>query len=330
MVESLPALPPRDAQRLETLGLPGLPALISKTGAKGARAFLDFFAASIENDNTRKAYLKAVCDFLEQCETTGIKELAHLQPFMVGAYMKKLELDGASKPSRKLKLAGIRRFFDHLVMRQVIETNPALSVRGPKLKITKGKTKPLTLEELQQLLAAIDRSTLVGKRDFAWFATAMGTWCRVSALAKLKVSDYSHSGKRSFLSVQEKGGNEDRMPVHHKAQEALDELIATVGLGGQKEAPIFQSVDREGRYTGRPLSRHRVFEMVRRRARQAGITKDISCHSFRATGITEFLKAGGRLDRAQRRAHHADSRTTKVYDHSDEDVSLEDIELVQF
>lgn len=81
--------------------------------------------------------------------------------------------------------------------------------------------------------------------------------------------------------------------------------------------PSPRQLNRQGRYTGKPLSRHRVFEMVRRRARQAGIEKDISCHSFRATGITEFLKAGGRLDRAQRRAHHADSRTTKVYDHSD-------------
>ena len=58
--------------------------------------------------------------------------------------------------------------------------------------------------------------------------------------------------------------------------------------------------------------------------------ENISCHTFRGTGITLFLTAGGKLERAQVIAHHADSRTTKVYDHSDDDVTLDDIELVQF
>ena len=70
--------------------------------------------------------------------------------------------------------------------------------------------------------------------------------------------------------------------------------------------------------------------MVRRRARLAGLSEAISCHSFRATGITLYLLAGGDLERAQARAHHADSRTTKLYDHSDYGVTLEDVELVQF
>lgn len=132
-----------------------------------------------------------------------------------------------SKPSVKQKLAAIRKFFDHLVVAQVIPQNPALSVRGPKLRIRKGKSPVLSLEQLQQLIAAIDRTTLVGKRDAAWLTLAASSWCRVSALVDLTVGDYEHNGKRSFINVEEKGGEVDRMPVHHKAQEALGELIAS-------------------------------------------------------------------------------------------------------
>lgn len=330
MSDSLPALAVGDRRKLVQLGVERLPALVQRAGPDAWRAFLDFFGATIENDNTRAAYLRAVCHFLAAAENSGITELRSIEAFMVGAYVQHLRKTGQSKPSVKQKLAAIRKFFDHLVVAQVIPVNPALSVRGPKLKVRKGKSPVLSLEQLQQLLSAIDRSTLVGKRDFAWLTLAATSWCRVSALVDLLVRDYEHSGKRSFIHVDEKGGEEDRMPVHHKAQEALDELLAAAGIADTNDVPLFQSVDRHGRYTGRALRRERVWEMVRRRARQAGVDANLCCHSFRATGITLYLLAGGELERAQSRAHHADSRTTKLYDHSDYDVTLEDVELVQF
>ena len=204
------------------------------------------------------------------------------------------------------------------------------AVRGPKVQVGRGKTSVLDREQLQQLLDAIDRSTLVGKRDYAWFTLAASSWCRVSALVRLKVRDYEHSGKRSFIHIEEKGGKVDKMPVHHKAQDALDAYLEAAGLEGTKDSPIFQSTSRDGALTGRALGRNKVWEMVRRRAKAAGLPENLCCHTFRGTGITLFLQAGGKLERAQVIAHHADSRTTKMYDHSDLDVTLEDIELVQF
>ena len=335
MTSELPALSSGERRQLRQLGIADFPALIQRLGPQGWRAFLDFFSASIPNQNTKRAYLRAVWEFLERCEDSGIEELVHIEPFMVGAYVEHLGKPkdagglGLSKASVKLKLAAIRSFFDHLVVHQVLPKSPALSVRGPKLKVRKGKTPVLSLEDFQKLTEAIDTSTLVGKRDFAWLTVAFTSWCRVSAVTALRLKDYEHSGKRSFLHVEEKGGEVDRMPIHHKAQDALDELVAAAGLT-DKDAPLFQSVDRSGAYTGRQLLRNKAWEMVRRRARQAGVPENICTHTFRASGITEFIRAGGRIERAQRRAHHADSRTTKLYDHSDDDVTLEDIELVQF
>ena len=312
------------------LGVKALPALVDRAGPDGWRAFLNFFGASIENDNTRKAYLRAVVEFLDECEQSGIEQLEDIEPFIVGAYVQHLQkVRGLSKPTVKLKLAALRKFFDHLVVHQVIPSSPAHSVRGPKVQIAKGKSPVLDREQLQQLLESIDRSTLTGKRDYAWLTLAASSWCRVSALAKLTIGDYEHAGKRSFIHVEEKGGKVDRMPVHHKAQEALDEYIEAASLES-KDSPIFQSLTRAGELSGRPLHRSKVWEMVRRRAKKAELPENLCCHTFRGTGITLFLQAGGKLERAQVIAHHADSRTTKGYDHSDDDVTLEDIELVQF
>ncbi len=333
---SLPVLAPKDQRELLQLGVESFPVLIQRAGKQGWRAFLNFFGAEIENDNTRAADLKAVCEFLEQCDQSGITELKQIEPFMVGAYLKHLRTKGGrngtglGKPSVKLKLAGLRKFFDHFVVNQVIPSSPALSVRGPKLKIEKGKTPVLSLEDFQNLVGSIDRSTLVGKRDYAWLVLAFTSWCSVSALEGLAVRDYEHSGKRSFIRVEEKGSKSDRKPVHHKAQEAVDELLVAAAIGDDKKSPIFQSVNRDGTYSGRPFRRNKVWEMVRRRAKQAEVSENICCHTFRGTGITEFRRAGGDIKVAQKRANHADPRTTAVYDRSEDDETLEDVELVQF
>lgn len=326
----VPVLARAEQREMVKLGVTALPALVQRAGPDCWRAFLNFFAASIENDNTRAAYLRAVVEFLDECDGSGIERLKDIEPFIVGAYVQHLQkVRGLSKPTVKLKLAALRKFFDYLVVAQVIPSSPAHAVRGPKVKIAKGKSPVLDREQLQQLLDAIDRSTIVGKRDYAWLTLAASSWCRVTALAKLTIGDYEHSGKRSFIHVEEKGGKVDRMPVHHKAQEALDEYIEAAGLEA-KDSPIFQSVTRARELSGRPLDRTKVWQMVRRRARKAGLPENLCCHTFRGTGITLFLQAGGKLERAQAIAHHADSRTTKGYDHSDDDVTLEDIELVQF
>ena len=330
-VDVLPALTEDDARGLAELRIERFPLLIQRAGRPAWRSYINFFTAEIENDNTRAAYVRDVNQFLDACAQSGIVELGRIEPVAVAAHLRHgARLHGWSKTTRKRKLAAIRRFFDAMVLAQLIERSPALSVRGPKVKVRKGKSPVLSLEELQQLLSAIDRSTLVGKRDYAWLVLAASSWCRVTALVDLRVSDYEHSGKRSHIGVEEKGGEDDKMPVHHKAQEALDSLLSHAEIGEKKDAFIFQAVNRSGHYTGRPLRRSKVYEMIRRRARQAGLSEAICCHSFRATGITLYLKAGGDLERAQARAHHADSRTTKLYDHSDHEVTLEDVELVQF
>ncbi len=78
------------------------------------------------------------------------------------------------------------------------------------------------------------------------------------------------------------------------------------------------------------MPRINIWYMVKRRSRAAGIPTDTSCHTFRATGITTYLKNGGSREKAQHMAGHASARTTQLYDRRDEDVSLDEVERITY
>ena len=80
--------------------------------------------------------------------------------------------------------------------------------------------------------------------------------------------------------------------------------------------------------SGRPMSQSDVWRMIRRRAEQAGIKTKIGCHTFRATGITEYLRNGGKLEIAQQMANHESARTTGLYDRRNDQVSLDEVERI--
>ena len=99
----------------------------------------------------------------------GLEDLARVTPMYVAAYVEQLG-QTHSKPTVKQHLAAIRMLFDWLVTGQVMQTNPAHAVRGPKHSVRKGKTSVLSAEEMHDLLAAIDTTSLLGLRDRALIA----------------------------------------------------------------------------------------------------------------------------------------------------------------
>ena len=117
------------------------------------------------------------------------------------------------------------------------------------------------------------------------------------------------------------------MPAHHRAEEALEAYVAAGGIEDPK-APLFQSVDRAGRLSGRPLARRPVLAMIKLRAAAAGLPASTCCHTFRATGITTYMANGGTLEHAQRIAGHASPKTTKLYDRTADTISLDEIERI--
>ena len=117
------------------------------------------------------------------------------------------------------------------------------------------------------------------------------------------------------------------MPAHHRAEAAIEAYLAAGGVEDAK-APLFQSVDRSRRLSGRSLTRRVVLAMIKRRASAAGLPASTCCHTFRATGITAYLSNGGTLEHAQQIAGHASPRTTKLYDRTADTVTLDEIERI--
>jgi site-specific recombinase XerD len=305
-----------------------VPAVIADAGDHAARRFLEFFAATIRNKNTRLAYYRAVCHFFAWVEQHRIGELADIEPIHVAAYIEALQATNA-KPTVKQHLAAIRMLFDWLVVGQILATNPAHAVRGPKHVVKRGKTPVLTEEEARSLFDSIDTSTLVGLRDRALIGVMTYAFARISAVVGMRVEDYYPEGKRWWVRLHEKGGKRHEMPAHHKLEQYLDEYLAAAGIREDGKTPLFRSaVGRTGVLTATPMDRVDAYRMIRRRTGDAGFKKRIGCHAFRATGITAYLEAGGALENAQAMAAHESPRTTKLYDRTGDEITLDEVERI--
>jgi integrase/recombinase XerD len=306
----------------------GVPALIQRMGNKGVLRFLEYFTVKIRNRNTRAAYARAAADFLSWCEGQGIGELGRVQPVHVAAYVELLRAK-RSAPTVKQHLACIRMLFDWLVTGQVMPSNPAHSVRGPRHSVTKGVTPVLSSEEATALLTGMDVSTVVGLRDRAIIAVMTYTFARVGAAVALTVEDYFSQKKRWWLRLHEKNGKLNEMPCHHKLEGYLDAYIKAAGIAEDRKGPLFRSaIGKVAQLSGKPMLRGDVWRMVRRRASDAGIETAIGCHTFRATGITDYLTNGGRIEVAQRMAGHSNAKTTGLYDRRNDDISVGEVERI--
>jgi integrase/recombinase XerD len=305
-----------------------VPALVADAGEHAARRFLEFFAATIRNKNTRVAYYNDVRQFFAWCERRGIDGLKRIEPIHVALYVEELGYS-FSKPTIKQQLAAVRMLFDWLVTGQVIRTNPAHSVRGPKHVVKRGKTPVLVTDQARELLESIDTSSVVGLRDRALIGVMTYTFARVGAVIGMAVDDYYPEGKRWWLRLHEKGGKRHEMPAHHKLEAYLDEYLAAARIRGQRRSPLFRStIGKTGILTGLPMHRIDVYRMIRRRAACASFQTKIGCHTFRATEITAYLEAGGTLENAQAMAAHKSPRTTKLYDRTADVITLDEVERI--
>ncbi|MBB3967174.1 tyrosine-type recombinase/integrase [Rhizobium metallidurans] len=290
--------------------------------------FLEFFTAQIRNVNTRRSYAKAAMEFLRWCEERGARSLEAITPIHVAGWIE--EMAGTlSAPTVKQRLAAVRHLFDWLVIGQVMAINPAHSVRGPKHSRKRGKTPVLSPEEARQLLDSIPADTLIGKRDRALIGLMTYTFARIGAARGMAVRDVYPQNRRLWVRLHEKGGKQVELPCHHTLEAYLDDYMDAAGLKEEPRAPLFQTIKRgTGRLSGASLAQAEAYAMIQRRAIGAGISTAVCNHTFRATGITAYLKNGGTLEKAANIANHSSTRTTQLYDRRSDDVSLDEIERI--
>jgi site-specific recombinase XerD len=306
-----------------------LPTLVISAGERAGIRFLEFFASNIRNPNTRRAYAHAVGEFLTWCAQAGVGSITNVQPLHVAAWIE-LQTQTSSAPTVKLRLAAIRHLFDWLVTGQVVPHNPASSVRGPSHSARKGKTAVLEATEARQLLDSIDVTTPIGLRERALIGLMVFSFARIGAAAAMKVEDVFVQNRRLWLRLHEKGGKRHEMPCHHTLEEYLHAYLDGVGINEDGKSPLFRTIRRgTAQLSDTPLPQANAYAMVRRRAIVAGIDTKIGNHTFRATGITAYLKNGGTLEKAASMANHASTRTTQLYDRRRDDISLDEVERIR-
>jgi integrase/recombinase XerD len=177
--------------------------------------------------------------------------LRALAPLHVAAHIR---THRGSVPTVKQHLAAIRVLCDWLVVSQILPTNPAAAVRGPKHVVSTGSTPVLSAGETRALLDRIDLGSIVGLRDRSLIGITVYSFARVSAVVGMRRQDSFPQGKRWWLRLHEKGGKRHAVPAHHLAEAYLDGYLAAGALADPK-APLFQSVDQARRLTGRALGR---------------------------------------------------------------------------
>jgi site-specific recombinase XerC len=200
-------------------------------------------AAAVPDTHTRRAYSRAVGDFLAWCKAAGVPSIAAVQPLHVATWV---EIQGQtlSAPTVKQQLAAVGHLFDWLVVGQVVPVNPAASVRGPKHIVKQGKTPVLDPAEARGLLDSIDVTTPAGLRDRALIALMVYSFARIGAALGMRAEDVYTQNRRLWVRLREKGGKAHAMPCHHN----LDEYLA---------ASQERRHAREGRGHGKPcLYRH--------------------------------------------------------------------------
>ena len=119
------------------------------------------------------------------------------------------------------------------------------------------------------------------------------------------------------------------MPAHHKLEAYLDDYVKAARIGDEGKSPLFRSaVGRTGTLTATAMNRIDAYRMIQRSGAAIGLAVHIGCHTFRATGITAYLEAGGSLENAQAMAAHESPRTTKLYDRTGDEITLDEVERI--
>ena len=153
----------------------------------------------------------------------------------------------------------------------------------------------LDVGQVRKFLDSINSSSVVGLRDRALISVMTFAFARIGAVVAMRVEDYYPNGKHWWVRLNEKGGKRHEMPAHDTLKANLEAYIDAAGLRGGGKAPLFRSAAGcSGTLTEKPIGPVDVWRMIQRRAAFVGMNVPIGCHTFRATGITAYLKPAAR------------------------------------
>ncbi|MEL5893447.1 site-specific tyrosine recombinase XerD [Bacteroides sp. GD17] len=267
--------------------------------------------------NTLNAYqadLEKLLHFLEG-ENIGVLDvtLDDLQRFAAG-----LHDIGIHPRSQARILSGIKSFFHFLVIADYLEGDPSELLEGPKIGFKLPEV--LTVEEIDRIIETVDMDKKEGQRNRAILETLYSCGLRVSELCNLKLSDlYFDEG---FIKVEGKGSKQRLVPISPRAIKEIKYWLIDRNLGKIKTG--FEDYVFLARW-GNNISRIMVFHLIKELAEKAGITKNISPHTFRHSFATHLLEGGANLRAIQSMLGHESIATTEIYTHIDRNMLRSEI-----
>lgn len=268
--------------------------------------------------NTVEAYTDDVGKLLLYLKDAGLQpesvKLENLELFAAG-----LHDIGITPRSQARILSGVRSFYKFLLMDRRIDALPTELLPSPKI----GEHLPevLSVEEIDRIISGIDLSEKEGQRNRAIIEMLYSCGLRVSELCNLLISDIWRD--EGFVKVMGKGRKERFVPISGRALRELslwEECRCHINIRPGNEDYVFLSFKR-----GRKLSRITVFHIVKVLAENAGITKEISPHTFRHSFATHLLEGGANLRAIQEMLGHESIATTEIYTHLDNSRLREEI-----
>ena len=230
-----------------------------------------------------------------------------VEPQMIERYMAWLFDRGREKTSQARALSGVKSFFNFLMISDKIENSPAEFILSPKF----GRQLPdiLSTDEIDRIIATVDTSSVKGLRDCAMLELLYSCGLRVSELISLKIQDLFFG--EGYIRVIGKGDKQRLVPISATARERVHRYLDKRPETRSGEDALFLN------NRGSRLTRVMVFTILKQAARNAGIEKRISPHTFRHSFATHLLEGGASIRQVQEMLGHESILTTEIYTHLD-------------
>ena len=271
------------------------------------------------SDNTVESYMRDLEEFvhfiLRQYDVPPQKVEKH----MIERFMCFLFDKGREKSSQARSLSGVKSFFNFLLITDAIESSPVEFIEAPKF----GRQLPdtLTTADIDRIIAAIDCSTVKGRRDSAMLEVLYSCGLRVSELTSLRMCDLFFG--EGYIRVTGKGDKQRLVPVSSTARDRIQIYLEDRRAAETRDDAVFLN------NRGTALTRVMVFTVIKQAAKRAGVRKHISPHTFRHSFATHLLAGGASIRQVQEMLGHESIATTEIYTHLDSERLRETVERLE-